>query len=110
MVAYVVIAEGYLKQCHPGRVIGTVEGWFHSRESFVQKVERLTEAEQYHHVYYTEGQHVSRYHAVHHGDEWTGQPDSPVKNNNRDMGEMMMIMIKRFVADNEALKRVQTIR
>lgn len=26
MVAYVVIAKGYLKQCHPGRVIGTVEG------------------------------------------------------------------------------------
>lgn len=77
--AYVIIAEGYLKHCHPGGVIGTVEGRLHPGEAFIQKVEGLAETKQHHQVDYPEGQHVPCYHAVDHGDERPGQPDSAVK-------------------------------
>lgn len=60
-------------------MIVTVEGRFDTGEAFVQKVEGLAETEEHHQVDNPEGQHVPGYHAVYHGDERAGQPDSAVK-------------------------------
>ena len=59
-----------MKQRHPGRVVGMIEGRFYPGKTFVQEVKRLRKAEQYDHVYDTEGEHITSYHAVYHRHEW----------------------------------------
>lgn len=54
-VAYVIIAEGYLKQRHPGRRIGVIEGRLYARESLVEEIKRLGKSEEHDHVDDTKG-------------------------------------------------------
>lgn len=65
-------------------MIGMKEGRLHSRVTFIEEVERLSEAADDDHVDDAESPHVTQYHAVDHRDEGSGQTYCPAKNRHPD--------------------------